>query len=225
MKVDCIARNILRLLGCSALLAASVGRAQLVNGDFATGDFTGWSITNTVGPETSYGLETGGSATEQVVPYDITGTGTTVNSAEFQVGEAGGIIGGGPLEGIVIYQYVPLDSGELTVSFDLASYSPSNNGGGTFQLLLDGNDVADYAIGDIGFHQTIRSSLSYTGPITGGTHEIGVAVLRAWGYAPDTPIQYLSDFQVSVVPEPSTLSLVASAYCLLLVCRFCRRND
>ena len=225
MKVNRVTLKKLGLWGSAALLSASVGRAQLVNGDFATGDFTGWSITNTVGPMTPYGLEMGGTALAQVVPFDITGTGTMVNSAEFQVGETAGIIGpGAPPAGIVLYQLVLLGSGELTISFDFASYSLSNNGdGGSFHLLIDNNEVSIYSIGFIGYGQTFRSSLSYTGLITGGTHQIGVAVLREGGIGVgSTPVQFLSDFQVAVVPEPQAYALLFIGTTALLFARRAR---
>jgi hypothetical protein len=127
-------------------VVAGTGRAQLSNGDFATGDLTGWCISNTVGPMTEYGLETGGTRVAQVVLFDTAGTGRPVNSASFQVGQTGGSIGDYDYpEGIIMYQYVSLNPGWLTMSLDIAAYSGSRNGdAGRFQLLLDGNVVASY---------------------------------------------------------------------------------
>jgi hypothetical protein len=199
---------------CSVFLVlAGTARAQLVNGNFGTGDLTGWSVSDTVGPVTPYGLEGGGTAVQQVVSFDTEGTGTPVNSAEFEVGETQGMIGGGQYNaGIVIYQYVPLQTGLLTMSVNIAAYDPSvgNGDAGTFQLLLDGNPVATDAMGGMPSEQTIRSSLSFSGQITGGTHQVGVEILRAWGTLLDaTPDEYLANFQLTGAPEPSVWALLS----------------
>ena len=109
MKAKLIVLTALRFVGGLAVLAASIASAQLVNGDFATGDLTGWCISNTVGPMTYYGVEQGGPAVAEVTLFDTKGTGTPINSAKFEVGQTAGQIGyGGPPAGIVFYQYVPL---------------------------------------------------------------------------------------------------------------------
>jgi hypothetical protein len=203
------------------LALAGTARAQLVNGNFATGNLAGWSISNTVGSVTPFGLETGGTAVAQVVLFDIAGTGTPVNCAVFQVGQTGGEIGASsPGQGIVLSQYVLLNPGQLTMSLDIAAYSPGNNGdAGTFQLLLDGNVMASDVMGFIGFQNTIRSSLDYAGAIAEGTHQIGIEITRAGGFAPDTPFEYLANFQVSVVPEPSVTLLATVGGCVCLFFR------
>jgi hypothetical protein len=206
-------------------MLAGTGRAQLFNGDFTTGDLTGWSISNTVGPMTEYGLETGGTRVAQVVLFDTAGTGMLVNSAQFQVGQTGGEIGASsPPEGIVLYQYVSLSPGWLTMALDIAAYSGSRNGdAGTFQLLLDGNVMATEAMGFIDFHATTRSSLYHEGAITGGTHQIAVDIRRAGGFAPDTPYEFLANFQIAVVPEPPVALLAVVGGCVLLLFRRLRK--
>ncbi len=194
------------------LLAASgAAQAQLVNGNFATGDLTGWTLFNT---------PNGGSAiTPQVVLFDTAGTGVPVNSAEFEVGQTSGTIGvNGQEEGAGIYQYVPLVSGQLNVSLDIAASDMSdlhvtgNSDAGTFELLLDGNIVASHAFGGISLSQTLRSTLSYSGAVATGTHEIAIDMRRGFGTrAGDTPYQYLANVSLSVtpVPEPGVLELLA----------------
>jgi hypothetical protein len=173
---------------------------------------------------TEYGLESGGTRVGQVVFFDTVGTGMLVNSAQFQVGQTGGLLGASsPPQGIVLYQYVPLSPGWLTVSLDIAAYSGSRNGdAGTFQLLLDGNVMATEAMGFIDFHATTRSSLYYEGAITGGTHQIAVDIRRAGSFAPDTPYEFLANFQVTVVPEPPVAQLVVVGGCLVLLFRCIR---
>lgn len=188
---------------------AGATQAQLINGNFETGDFTGWTEFNTVGGSTPYGQEAGGTVLYQVVQFDTAGTGTPSYSAEFEVGEVSGVIGGGGLgQGAGIYQYVPLNAGQMNISLDIAAVSPSNNGdAGTFELLVDGNVVASNPLGGIGYNQTIRSTLSYSGVITAGTHQIAIDIRRGGGTEyPDTPFEYLDNVTLNVtpVPEPAT---------------------
>ena len=194
-----------------AMLAAAQG--QLVNGNFATGDFTGWTIFNTSVFEAGYGNASGGSALTQVVLFDTAGTGVPQYSAEFEVGQIDGYIGYGvnPL-GTGISQNVILGAGQLNIALDIAATTPGDNAdAGIFQLLLDGNVVASDDLGFISDTQTLRSTLSYSEAIAAGTHEIAIEMLR--GYKPlseVTPYQYLSNISLSVtpVPEPSTLTLM-----------------
>ena len=194
------------------LAAAGAAQAQLVNGGFQTGDFTGWTFYNT-----STGIQTGGSYLFQVTPFDIVGNGMTPNTGEFEVGEISGGAGGGGLgQGIGIYQFVDLGAGELSASFNVAATSPGNNAdAGTFQLLLDGNVVATDALGGIGVGQTLRSSVSYSGMITAGSHEFDIEIRRGYGAGQgNTPYEFLGNIQLGVtpVPEPSTAALIGLGF-------------
>jgi hypothetical protein len=205
-------------LSALLLVAAGVAQAQLVNGNFATGDLTGWTLFNT--PQ-------GGSAiTPQVVLFDTAGTGAPVNSAEFEVGQTSFPFGvNGNEEGAGIYQNVSLVSGQLNISLDIAASdtNPSvgatgNVDAGTFELILDGNVVASDDFGYISVSQTLRSTLSYSGAVTAGTHEITIETLRkAETVGDDTPYQYLANVSLGVtpVPEPGMLGLLALSGILL----------
>jgi len=210
MKISALA--LLSLLLLFAMVETT--QAQLINGNFETGDFTGWTEFNTVGGSTPYGQEAGGTALYQVVPFDTAGTGSPSYSAEFEVGEVSGVIGGGGLgQGAGIYQYVPLNAGQLNISLEIAALSPSNNGdAGTFELLLDGNVVASNPLGGIDYNQTIRSTLSYSGVISAGTHQIAIDIRRGGGTEyPDTPFEYLDNIVLSgtAVPEPAAALFMA----------------
>lgn len=183
---------------------AGTARAQLINGNFETGDFTGWTEFNT---------PNGGTGIYQVTQFDTAGTGTPSYAAEFEVGEVSGTIGGGGLgQGAGIYQYVPLGAGTLTISLDIAATSDNNNAdAGTFQLLLDGNVVASDAMGPIGVNQTFHSMLDYSGSIAAGTHQIAVDIRRGYGIG-GTP-EYLDNITLggTAVPEPNAAILFALA--------------
>jgi hypothetical protein len=193
------------LLFALLFTTAETAPAQLINGDFETGEFTDWTLFNTTH---------GGSAiTPQVVQFDTAGPGMPSYSAEFEVGVTSGAIGGGGLgQGSGIYQYVPLDAGQLSVSLDIAArVQCANADAGSFELLLDGTAVDSHAFGLVyGAETTLRSTLSYSGAVTAGTHEIAIETLR--GYATDgcTPFQYLANISLSVtpVPEPTATGLM-----------------
>ncbi len=202
-------------LACTVFLTvAGSTQAQLINGDFETGDFTGWTYFNTVGGNTPFGIASGTTLAFQVVPFDTAGTGTPSDSAEFEVGEASGIIGGGGLgQGAGIFQDVSLGAGQLNISLAIAATSSGNNAdGGTFELLLDGSLVASHAFGGIGFGQTLRSTLSYSRTIAAGTHEIAIDMRRGYGAGTgNTPYQFLDNITIggTAVPEPTAALLTS----------------
>jgi hypothetical protein len=207
-----ITTGVLCLAGIVFLTVAGSTRAQLINGGFETGDFTGWTYFNTVGGSTPYGIEGGGTSAFQVTLYDTAGTGVSSDSAQFEVGETSGIIGGGGLgQGAGIYQNVTLGAGQLNISLAIAATSSGNNAdAGTFELLLDGKLVASDAFGGISVGQTPRSTLSYSGTIAAGTHQIAVDMRRGYGTeGGDTPYEYLDNIVISgtAVPEPTTALL------------------
>jgi hypothetical protein len=193
------------VLTVASIVATGAAQAQLINGNFATGDFTGWTLINT---------SNGGSALTQVTLFDTAGTGVPTYSAEFEAGEVSGGEGGGGLgQGAGISQDVLLGAGQLGISLDIAATTPGNNAdAGTFELFLDGKVVASHAFGGISVGQTLRSTLDYTGTITAGTHDIAIEILRGYGAEyPDTPFEYLANAELSgsAVPEPSAAALAA----------------
>ncbi|HLX94793.1 MAG TPA: hypothetical protein VKU37_03535 [Verrucomicrobiae bacterium] len=187
---------------------AGTTQAQLVNGNFETGDLTGWTLFNTVGSNTPYGVEQGGTAVARAVQFDTANTGVPSYSAEFEVGETAGIVRGGLGQGAGIYQYVPLDAGQLDISVDIAVTSSGDNAdAGTFELLLDGTLVASDAFGGISVSQILHSTLSYSGTVAAGTHQIAIDMRRGYGMGyGNTPCQFLDNVVLTgtAVPEPAT---------------------
>jgi hypothetical protein len=206
--VTLIIGSCLKFALCMVVLGvAGTAQSQLVNGNFETGDFTGWVLFNT--PNGSLG-------DAQVVQFDTAGTGTPSFSAQFEVGLTGGYA---PQQGGGILQYVTLGSGQLTINLGIAALNVGvvNADGGTFELLLDGTVVDSYAFGEIGIAgpfgslpQTNYSTLSYSGTVEAGTHEIAIEMDRDWlNRAGDTPYQYLDNvvLEGSAIPEPSAIVL------------------
>jgi hypothetical protein len=137
---------------------ATPARAGFVNGDFQTGDLTGWNLFTTAG---------GTTGTPAVVAFNTTGAGSSL-AARFQVGrEPGSGVGGGG-----IFQFQTLVAGTYTVSADIAAFAPFENfGGGKIQLLIDGvvRDTTDF--GSILGGATERNQLTATVSLSAGTHE------------------------------------------------------
>jgi len=193
-------RYTIALIATIALLSPITASAQLHNGDFSTGDFTGWTLFDTAN---------GGIGNPAVVPFDTAGTGTLSNSAQFEVGQISGQIGGGTNPGGGgIFQNVTLGSGILNISLNAATQAGGgiNADDGTFELILDGDVVDTWASGPNpgNVNQIFRSTLSYSGEINAGVHEVEIEMVRGYGTeSGDTPYQYIDNVALEVIPEPS----------------------
>lgn len=216
------------LLSTLLLAVAGTTQAQLVNGDFATGHLTGWTLYNTQGVAVIGGFQYpayGGTLIEQVIPFDTAGTGTPQNTAEFEAGEVPpGLIGGGGLgQGVGIYQYVPLNTGLLNITANIAVQSTGPNASlGNFLLLINGNVVDSVAFGGSSSIETLRSTLDYRGQVTTGTYQVGIEIRNGYGLEYGiAPYQYLSDIQLSgtATPEPSTTTICAAALFVFILFR------
>ena len=105
-------RHFLPLLFLAVLRTAY---GQLINGDFNTGDFTGWTLFNT---------PNGHSVRIQVGWFDMAGTGVESRCANFNVGQI--LYDNVTPEGAGIYQDVTINGGQLNISLDIASKSYLN---------------------------------------------------------------------------------------------------
>ena len=199
------------------MLAATGAQAtQLVsNGDFATGDFTGWTLFTTTNGTTGFYPD------PQVTAFDVTGNGAS-SAAEFQVGQANLSTlqeGGG------IRQTLNATAGLLTFSADFASYLSQdlNLSGGVFSVLLDGVVRASFDTGSISAvgsfrppHTPVpafeRGTLAFSTNVTAGSHILALQVTRPFPVGGSgAPLQYfdnVSATQVGVVPEPATWGLM-----------------
>jgi len=189
----------------------------ITNGDFQTGDFTGWTFFTTANG--SLGLS--GSGSPSVSSFDVTGSGASL-AAQFQVGQVvfslGAEAGGG------ISQNVTTTAGIASFSANIAAFCGQvcanlggNDEGGIFSFLLDGVTKDSVSIGAITGLQTIRSTLAFTGPVSAGTHEVSILMTRAFlngsGTTFLTPNQFVDDitFDVAAVtPLPAALPLFAT---------------
>ena len=146
----------------------------LSNGDFETGDLTGWTTFTTTNG-------TLGSGYPQVVLFDINNDGKATYSAQFSVGQASNENltkrGGG------IFQNVHLAQGEYLITADIAvafgtPLVGSATQGGLFELLVDEVVVASSNFGYVDAGTTERSLLASVPIYTTGAHEIAVRITR-----------------------------------------------
>lgn len=189
-------KTIVLTAGTTALFWVGVspaGAVDLINGDFATGDLSGWTVFTTPGGNNGPGLP-------NVVPFDTTGGGAS-NSARFQVGSGGG----------GITQDVTLFGGLLDISVDVAAEGlVTNSDGGTFELLLNGTVVDSFVSLTISGGAIERDTLTASVPVGAGVNSIGLRITRTFLNSSDSPLQYADNFVISgpatqpntSVPEP-----------------------
>ena len=200
-------------LSLAAVALAGSAHALFVNGDFESGDFTGWTL----------GLTSGGAQTfQQVVDFDIDGPGAlgTTKVGQFSAGRAAGVTTGD--HGVTVTQMLNLTAGvEYTFQFDWAAHRTpglgSNTQGGIFALMVNGAEVNRSAAGPtsaavpvFGHHTGVFT------PTVSGNHEVGVWIMRPFTIpANNTLFQAVDNFSATAVPEPATmvaLGLGAAAF-------------
>jgi hypothetical protein len=224
-----MARMMKQIVMAAAVLLAFVvgttGQARaglLINGDFETGNLSGWSVFTTSNGNNGAGLP-------NVVPFDTTGSGAS-NAAQFVVGEATFT---GVYEGGGISQTFSFGGGTLDLSADVAAYcnyqgNSFNASGGRFELLLNNIVVSTFEVDQIALGQTIRGQLSATETgLAAGSYTLAVRITRPYlNGIGVTPYEYVDNVNAAdppaVVPEPSTLSGAGIAVFLSLTCAWRR---
>ena len=209
-----------RMLGMVAFLTialASAANAELINGDFETGDLTGWNVTMT---------SNGQTLIQGAAMFDIDGSGPieTSYAAQFCVGK---VEFSGSNGGIEMTQTMFLTAGtEYRLHYDYAAANVDANpthysidGCGIYDLIVDGNSVAHGEIGELLTGETGYGALNALFvPSVSGDYTIGARITRAW--KPPAPygsqfalFQYVDNFYV---PEPAALALfgLGALWCL-----------
>jgi hypothetical protein len=215
MKMSTLRKTLIgtALAAVVALYAGAPAAAApiVANGDFATGDFTGWTLT----PTDNGTL--GASPYPRVTTSNPFGSG---RAAELNVGQVSfdpGVYSGG-----ILSQTIFLTGGPISFSADIASVNPiqeQQNFGGLFEVFVDGVLEAsfDFAILDPG--ATEITSLQFSGEFAAGAHLLEIQVTRAaQSVNGRTPLEYLTNVIVEV-PEPATLAVLLAGLLALGVAR------
>ncbi len=151
-----------------AALATDVKASMLLNGDFQTGDLTGW---------TTYTTANGTIGVPSVTSFNTTGVGASL-AATFNVGNISnpGNNGGG------IFQAFNHTGGDLSVSIDVATVSGFGNAdAGEFSLFVSGTLVDFIDFSDISGGVTERGTLSGTiTNLAAGNYEFRVLITRSF---------------------------------------------
>jgi len=210
------------VIALSGLLSLGTNRAmaQFTNGNFETGDFTGWTVvtgsqatvTNAPGSPfdvyatTFNALLTNGTATSSTIASEMTNgntLGLTITTAQLDALTAPDPVG----DGAVIFQTFT-GSGTLTFNFGFAN--AEGTGGGFHDALfvyLDGT-FTKLRDADVDEDDTAYATFTVNG-LASGTHFIAVGAVNAGDGLVDSQ-GIFDNFSISgsSVPEPSAFLLL-----------------
>jgi hypothetical protein len=193
-----------------ACLFSGQARANLVtNGNFQTGNLSGWTVFTTANG-------TNGSGLPDVVPFNINGSGAS-DAAQFNVGEVNfdNTSQGGGLKQTIT---VPT-TGAYTLMMDFASQDDANGtinvDAGTFAVIIDGSTVASDFLGNFtAANQVLMGKFDQTVDLAAGTYTFEVEITRKFtSDGAFTPEEYVDNISLTPgaarTPEPSSLLLMA----------------
>jgi len=192
-------------------LAHAATADSITNGDFSTGDLSGWTVFTTNGPGSN------GPGYPTVSSFNVTGAGSQ-NAAEFEDGNDPGVQSGGGLTQAVTIT----DGGLETFTADVAA-SGGDQDGSDFSLLVNGVSIASWDTGPIS-SGTDRDVLSGTYDFTTpGTYDLSVLVTRA--AVSGVPREYVTNISLTATPEPSSVTGLAAGLIILSGMLLVRRRS
>ncbi len=190
------------LIGCLAIVNSTHANI-FQNGDFETGDFTGWNVVLT---------ENGATNTQDVVPFDIDGEGTLPESfaPKFEVGLAN--YQPNAQEGIMLFQSVQVTAGTAYIlDLDWAITSTGGNADlGHFEIFINDEDLISDGVGFSWGGGSFYGHLSTAWAANdSGSVDIGVRITRGYTISDSLDIyQYVDNFSITAVPTPGGLALL-----------------
>lgn len=179
--------------------ASSASAATLNNGDFETGNLSGWTVTPVDGL----------TVVQDVVAFDTSGDGNASNAAHLNVG----LVQPASSGGVSLSQaFTVVTAGNFGFSVDVAASDINGNAsGGLFRLLIAGTEIDMFDASPIRA-ETLRSSLTGSLALLPGVYDFSIEVTRPFttGNSPLLPMQYVDNASISVaaVPLPAGLPLM-----------------
>jgi len=195
--------NVMSVCVISLLFLSNANASLVINGDFETGDISGWTSFTT-----SNGTISGPFVGEFVPPvpypiiepFDTNGDSSASNAPRFSVGKirvTGSYSGGGG-----IFQSVSTSSGLYDFNADIASFNglttSGNSSGGIFSILIDGIVIDTFNFWSISADSIERATLSGTVALGSGLHELRILIQRPFTNG-GTPSQYIDN--ITLMPS------------------------
>lgn len=189
--------NYLKVLFVGSMAASfcAANAQSFVNGNFETGNLTGWTVTPT---------SNGTTDVQDAVQYDIDAGGplTTNFAGHFAVGE---VIFDSTQQGILLTQSLTLTGGiKYTFDFDWAAQGNNNVEGGVFSLIINSTAIITQSAGAIGIAPIVGHITGTFTPTSTGSYAVGSSITRPF-QTPGNLFQYVDNFKVSAVPEPASV--------------------
>lgn len=180
--------------------ALSASAATITNGDFETGDLSGWSVGSTANGETAY---------SGVDAFDTGGNGAS-DAASFRIGQID--FDPGVNEGITLSQTISIMSaGTYSFAAEVAVFGGrfTNLSGGIFELIVGGNVLDVFDAARVNSRSTERDLLEGEVALAVGDVDLTIRIMRPFIQTSDTPLQYVDNVTISPVPLPAGLPLLA----------------
>lgn len=195
--------NYLKVLFVGSMAASfcAANAQSFVNGNFETGNLTGWTVTPT---------SNGTTDVQDAVQYDIDAGGplTTNFAGHFAVAE---VNFDSTQQGILLTQTMTLTGGtKYTFDFDWAAQTTGSNAeGGVFALVVNGSAIVTQSAGSIATSPIVGHITAMYTPTSTGSFAVGSSITRPY-QSPGNLFQYVDNFKVSsAVPEPASVLAIA----------------
>ncbi|MCB1335334.1 MAG: VPLPA-CTERM sorting domain-containing protein [Roseivivax sp.] len=215
-------KRILAALAASAFLSGTADAAVLTNGDFETGDFTGW----TTGMSGIHGQ----NLVTAVQSFDVTGAGASLAA----VVQPGTDVVGQYAGAFLTQTFTAVADGLYDFSVDIASYDnvgAGNMDGGLVNLVIADMIVSSVNFADIFLGVAERATLSASRTLAAGSYDFTIQVLRQFNADVTTPLIFADNASVThqtvapaAVPLPAGMPLMLLALGAIAVMGSRRRS-